>query len=177
MSNILLINEKRSRLDLSSVNDAEGRMIILQPKGAPGSSRECEASVLEHPHVQSVIQAKWARYEAIGVLAQNKPTAESAPPVETTEPPAPAPRAKHEGPVIPPRRPFGAPATTEGEIPEVVATAASEPSALATEEAATNDSTPVVEEAPAEETTTEAVESSESTSTASSEPRRKKRDR
>lgn len=67
MTNIHLINEKNSKLDLSSVKDAKGEMVILQPKGAKGSQRECREEVLEHPHVMSFIQAKWLRYEDVSL--------------------------------------------------------------------------------------------------------------
>ena len=85
MSNIRLINDKRSILDLSAVKDAEGKMIILQPKGTKGSSRECHEEVLDHPHVQDVIKARWAHSEKISLAV----TADKTPPaIEPVLPPS-----------------------------------------------------------------------------------------
>lgn len=85
MSNIRLINDKRSILDLSAVKDAEGKMIILQPKGTKGSSRECHEEVLDHPHVQDVIKARWAHSEKISLTV---PADEAPPAIEPVLPPS-----------------------------------------------------------------------------------------
>lgn len=83
MTNIHLINEKNSKLDLSSVKDANGEMVILQPKGAKGSRRECHKSVLEHPHVVSFIQVQWLSYESVSLTPiEVKPV--QNPPSDTT---------------------------------------------------------------------------------------------
>lgn len=49
---IFLTNEYPGILDLSAINDVEGKRVLLQPKGMDGSERECFAEVEEHPHVQ-----------------------------------------------------------------------------------------------------------------------------
>ena len=124
MSNIRLVNDKRSILDLSAVKDAEGKMIILQPKGTKGSSRECHEDVLDHPHVQDVIKARWAHSEKISLVVP----VEEAPPADEPVPPpaaaivAPVPSAPE--PVTPP---IEEPSSSE-EAP-VHETASSEPSA------------------------------------------------
>lgn len=130
MSNIRLINDKRSILDLSAVKDAEGKMIILQPKGTKGSSRECHEEVLDHPHVQDVIKARWAHSEKISLVV---PVEEAPPAIEPVLPPAAAivasaPRAPE--PMTPPAE--------EPSAPEPMTPPAEEPSSS--------------EEAPAHET-------------------------
>lgn len=121
MSNIRLVNDKRSILDLSAVKDAEGKMVILQPKDAKGSSRECTPDVAHNPHVVSVIEARWAHIEKINLTVPREeaqapepthtepslpspPPAVTLPPALTIEPVAPpqedapvdAPEAPHE---------------------------------------------------------------------------------
>jgi hypothetical protein len=109
MSNIRLINDKRSILDLSAVKDAEGKMIILQPKGTKGSSRECHGDVLDHPHVQNVIKARWAHAEKISLSV---PVEEVPPAVEPVPPPAEPPvDATSNAPTPPP--PAEAPSSAE----------------------------------------------------------------
>jgi len=94
MSNILLTNEKRSKMDLSAVKDAEGKMVILQPKGAAGSTRECLAEVLEHPHVVSMINAKWLSHKPVSLAPADQATSVPVqPPTLAAQPPVAPPEA------------------------------------------------------------------------------------
>lgn len=54
---IFLVNEYPGILDLSSINDVEGKRVVLQPKGMPGSERECFAEIESHPHITTFKQA------------------------------------------------------------------------------------------------------------------------
>jgi hypothetical protein len=108
MSNILLINEKHGKMDLSTVKDAAGKMVILQPKGTNGSTRECLEEVLEHPHVEAMIKVKWLRYEPISLTPEESvPAPPVVPPVETsTVPPVVPPvETSTAPPVVPPTLP------------------------------------------------------------------------
>jgi len=108
MSNILLTNEKRSKMDLSAVKDAEGKMVILQPKGAAGSTRECLAEVLEHPHVVSMINAKWLSHKPVSLAPADQATSVPVqPPTLAAQPPVAPPEAPSDEapPVAPPEAP------------------------------------------------------------------------
>lgn len=127
MSNIRLINDKRSILDLSAVKDAEGKMIILQPKGTKGSSRECHEEVLDHPHVQDVIKARWAHSEKISLTV---PADEAPPAIEPVLPPSTvdttAASSAPPMPAPPAEEPSG---SEEAPAPETTPSEPSEPSA------------------------------------------------
>lgn len=127
MSNIRLINDKRSILDLSAVKDAEGKMIILQPKGTKGSSRECHEEVLDHPHVQDVIKARWAHSEKISLAV---PVEEAPPAIEPVLPPGAADTAATLSAPSLPAPPAEEPSSSEeAPAPETAPSEPSEPSA------------------------------------------------
>lgn len=105
MTNINLINLRHSKVDLSSVYDADGKMIILQPKGNVGDRRECRDDILDHPHIQTALQAKWVRYESVSLVPVD--TALAAPPAEPVAEPVAPPPALEEPPTPAPE-----PATT-----------------------------------------------------------------
>lgn len=151
MANIKLINEKNSKLDLSSVKDANGEMLILQPKGTKDSQRECHEEVLEHPHVVSFIQAKWLRYEEVSLkpIETKTPAVTPAVPPAPVEPPAP--------PVVDPAPAPADAATTEPLVDD----------APAAEETPANDLPSVV-------TSSEAMDIGESLSTSVSSGGKKK---
>jgi hypothetical protein len=146
MSNINLINEKNSKLDLSSVKDAKGAMVILQPKGMKGSQRECHEDVLAHPHVVSFLQAKWLRYEEVSLK-----------PIEAKPAPAPAPVVEPAAPVPPPSNEQTPEAPAE-ETTQPVAEDVPATEAPVAEEAPSSEATPVV-------TSSEAVDVGEALST------------
>jgi type IV secretory pathway VirB10-like protein len=134
MSNINLINEKNSKLDLSAVKDANGEMVILQPKGAKGSQRECHEDVLEHPHVVSFLNAKWLRYEEVSlkpIEAKHAPAPAPAP-VPVVEPAAPVPPPSNEQ----------APKAPAEETTQPIVEDAPAPEAQVAEEAPSSDAAP-----------------------------------
>lgn len=155
MANINLINEKNSKLDLSSVKDAKGEMVILQPKGAKGSQRECHEDVLEHPHVVSFLNAKWLRYEDVSLT-----------PIETKthNPPPATPPAPAAPPVLPPADDIDVRPASE---PSVEETPAAE-EGLTQEDAPASELPPVV-------TSSEAVDVGESLNTTVTSSNRKKK--
>lgn len=82
MKTVHLVNEYPGVLDLSALNDVEGKRVVLQPKGYAGDARECYAEVEEHPHVVAMKNA--GRLSVRGGAAPK-----AAPPAP--EPLAPAP--------------------------------------------------------------------------------------
>src|SRR6266542_5413417 len=76
-----LINAWHGIVDLSPLTDVEGRRLVLQPTGMPGSAKEIHAEVADHPHVQRFLRAGWVWREPIGV---NEPAshADTAAPVD-----------------------------------------------------------------------------------------------
>jgi len=94
---IHLVNEYQGVLDLSAVNDVEGKRVVLQPKGHPGAERECFAEVEEHPHVITMLNAaRMTIRRGASMSAVEAPAPAAAPPPPAPEPepvPAPAPEA------------------------------------------------------------------------------------
>lgn len=55
---ILISNERLGILDLSPLLDAHGQRLVLQSKGHAKSTKECDRSALDHPHIQKLLDAK-----------------------------------------------------------------------------------------------------------------------
>ena len=87
---VFLVNQRASILDLSAVTDVTGRRVVLEPAGSLGARRECFAATEGHPHVQTMLGARWLRVER---HARAAPTA-IAP---TTEGTLPAELPAHPG--------------------------------------------------------------------------------
>jgi len=60
---VFLVNERPSILDLSAVTDVNGRRVVLEPRGSARARRECFADAVRHPHVQTLLDARWVRLE------------------------------------------------------------------------------------------------------------------
>jgi len=60
---VFLVNERPSILDLSAVTDVNGRRVVLEPRGSARARRECFADAVRHPHVQTLLDARWVRIE------------------------------------------------------------------------------------------------------------------
>jgi hypothetical protein len=60
---VFLVNERPSILDLSAVTDVNGRRVVLEPRGSARARRECFADAVRHPHVQTMLDARWVRVE------------------------------------------------------------------------------------------------------------------
>ncbi len=100
---IRLCNQHAGQLDLSSVHDTDGRAIVLQPKGLPKSTCSCYEDVLQHPHVQTFLEAKWVTVEQIhGNVAAPvvSPFSQSAPIVEDEADIEEVPVVEEPAPVI-----------------------------------------------------------------------------
>ena len=132
---IQIVNQHQGILDLSVVKDVNGLPVVLQPKGMPGSSRECFDETANHPRVVAMAGAKWLIVQA----------GAAAPVVATTEarPPAPAPVE-----AAPPAPPEPVEATPEPEA-AVVETPSETVEASDTLAVTTTEDTPVA--APASE--------------------------
>lgn len=93
---VMLVNEKASILDLSALADVHGKKVVLQPKGRPGSSRECHVDVLENDYVKRF-------------MAQRPPWLSTAQPGAAVPTPAPPPPSKavetRAAPVVVPETP------------------------------------------------------------------------
>lgn len=98
MSQVLhLVNEYPGILDLSAINDVQGKRVVLQPKGMNGSERECFTEVEDHPHVITFKNAGRVSIRHEGMVVEPPPAIPEPPPVATTppeaseSPPAPEP--------------------------------------------------------------------------------------
>lgn len=91
---IKLTNERLSIVDLSPLLDAAGQRLVLQPKGAPKSTKECDAGVLQHPHVIGYLNATppWLSWSPVTVEEAAPPAAPPEPPKEPEAPPADLPK-------------------------------------------------------------------------------------
>jgi hypothetical protein len=90
---VFLVNERPSILDLSAVTDVNGRRVVLEPRGSARARRECFADAMRHPHVQTMLDARWVSVER----RQAREAAAIAPATTTAVPAEPLPHAGESG--------------------------------------------------------------------------------
>ena len=90
---VFLVNERPSILDLSAVMDVNGRRVVLEPRGTARARRECFADAVRHPHVKTMLDARWVRVER----RQAEEPAAVAPATATVVPAEPLPDPGESG--------------------------------------------------------------------------------
>jgi hypothetical protein len=99
---VFLVNQRASILDLSAVTDVTGRRVVLQPAGSAGARRECFADAEGHPHVQTMLGARWLRLERYQVqeAAAIAPATAVAPATAARHPVEPPDWSEEPPPII-----------------------------------------------------------------------------
>lgn len=95
MSNQIITNKLSSVLTLAPLHDEYGVVLVLQPKGTKGDSKEISAETAEHEIILRVRKASWVSLAPVGASqatpAPSKPVPTPPSKPVVTAPPAPPP--------------------------------------------------------------------------------------
>jgi hypothetical protein len=129
MQNQTLTNLQPSVINMGPLKDAHGDILVLQPKGKKGDSKEVSAEVAGSEIVDRIKKAGWVTVGPVAPVA-TAPVAPTPPKppskVRETPPPAPAKAASEPAPakaapeptLATPTAPAEVPAKTEDDLPK-----------------------------------------------------------